>query len=134
MVQERFICIWLSVHDYSVSNSVHLHEACIFLLVTTCILYSAWNITWNNFLDLQTDRLNYFSNVCWINGRKISKLSLQTSIFLIYDSCSLTRCARFNFLTIFSIVFCPPESFNQSIFISKFDQNLYVSEKFISRW
>lgn len=29
MVQERFICIWLSIHEYSISNSMHSQDICI---------------------------------------------------------------------------------------------------------
>lgn len=69
------------------------------------ILYNAQNVTRNNFPDLQTDRLNKFSDIRRISGQKISKSNLLMSVFLIYVSCSLIWCARLNVSTTFSVVF-----------------------------
>lgn len=65
------------------------------------ILHNVWSVNQNKFSDLQTDRLNWSSNVLKINGWKFSRSILQTSILLIYNSHSLTWRACFNFPNIY---------------------------------
>lgn len=91
------------------------------------ISHTVWNVARYNFSDLQTDRWNQFLNVRRITEQIFLKLNLQTLALLIYVSRSSTWHAHFHFLTIFfDLHFNQFESFSRSIFILKFDQNLYV--------
>ena len=130
----------MSVHGYSSQQfSSFTRRLHVFYLLhhtfcfAECLKYQPDNIFFS-LPNLQTNWLNNFSTVCRIRGRKISKLSLQTSVLLIYIPCSLTWCAHFNFSTTFSIACRSVWAFYRSFFISKFDRNLYVFEKFILRW
>lgn len=133
MVKEWFICILLSIHVYSVNNSVHSWDVCVIYLSQHAFLfrktlkmsigvifriyrYTGWivyqlyvKLAGENFLNWAFRRKFYWSMVCVV----------QPGVLVL-----IFRLLFRSYLNQFKY-------FNKSVFISNFDRNMYVSEKFI---